>query len=91
MKRAYIISYDLNSPGKNYESVLTALKSVGSWARLGGSAYIVISTMTAAQIRDKIMNVMDNNDQLFVGVVKAPAAWFGLGDEVSNWLKNNLD
>ncbi|WP_225444212.1 hypothetical protein [Echinicola arenosa] len=47
--------------------------------------------MTAAQIRDKIMNVMDNNDQLFVGVVKAPAAWFGLGDEVSNWLKNNLD
>lgn len=90
MKRTYIISYDLNSPGKNYEKVLTALKATGAWARLGGSAYIVISMLSAAQIRDSIMKVMDNNDQLFVGVVNAPAAWFGLGDEVSNWLKNNL-
>ena len=33
---------------------------------------------------------LDSNDQLFVGVVRAPAAWFNLGDEVSSWLRNNL-
>lgn len=91
MRRAYIISYDLNKAGQNYENVLKEIKSHGPWARLGGSAYIIITSKSAAAIRDGIMAVMDSNDQLFVGVIKAPAAWFGLSEEVSDWLKKNLD
>jgi hypothetical protein len=89
-KTAYIISYDLNNPGQNYENVLRVIKSYNAWARLGGSAYIVITTSTAVEIRDSILKEMDSNDQLFVGNIQPPAAWFGLGDEVSNWIKNNL-
>ncbi|KGL59098.1 hypothetical protein [Polaribacter sp. Hel1_85] len=91
MKRAYIISYDLNSAGQNYEDVLKVIKEHDGWARLGGSAYIVISKKSAIEIRDSLMEVTDSNDQIFVGTVKAPSAWFGLGDEVSDWLKKNLD
>ena len=90
MRTAYIVSYDLNTPGQNYESILKVIKNYSGWARLGGSSYIILADETADQIRDSISNEMDSNDQLFVGVVKAPAAWYGLGDEVSNWLKNNL-
>ncbi len=90
MKNTYIISYDLNSPGKNYENVHKVIDSYPGWAKLGGSAYIIATEETASQIRDKIMEVIDINDQLFVGIVKAPAAWFGMGDKVSDWLKNNL-
>jgi len=91
MSKVYIISYDLSSPGQNYERVLKAIKANNAWARLGGSSYVVISNNTEVQIRDLIMNEMDTNDKLFVGILKAPAAWYGLGDEVSDWLKKNLD
>lgn len=90
MRAAYIVSYDLLRPTQNYEKVLEVIKNCPGWARLGGSAYIVLSDSSAAELRDSIRSAMDSNDKLFVGVIKAPAAWVGLGDEVSQWLKNNL-
>lgn len=90
MKRAYIVSYDLVAPGKNYERVIGKIKQNHAWARLGGSAYIVISDQTPADLRNAISADMDANDKLFVGAVGAPAAWIGLTDEVSEWLKKNL-
>lgn len=90
MRRAYIISYDLSSPGRIYEELLKRIKTSYAWARLGGSAYVIITDSTAVQIRDYLQGALDPNDKLFVGVLNAPAAWVGLGDEVSNWLRNNL-
>ena len=90
MRNAYIVSYDLSSPGQNYEKVLEAIKGTPAWARLGGSAYIVLSDNTAAEVRDSISEALDRNDKLFVGSINAPAAWIGFTDEVSDWLKNNL-
>lgn len=91
MKAAYIISYDLRNPGQNYEDLLRQIKSFENWARLGGSAYIVISESSAVQIREKLTISLDKNDKLFVGTLNAPAAWTGLGEEVSQWIRNNLD
>ncbi|MBS4040090.1 MAG: hypothetical protein KGZ81_05775 [Flavobacteriales bacterium] len=90
MRKAYIISYDLSNPGQNYEELLKRIKSSYAWARLGGSAYVVITESTAVQIRDNLTPCLDRNDKLFVGTLNAPAAWIGLGDEVSQWLRNNL-
>lgn len=90
MRAAYMVSYDLVSPGKNYERVLAIVKDNPGWARLGGSAYIVLSDRSPSEIRDAIKVAMDTNDKLFVGAIGAPAAWVGLGDEVSEWLKKNL-
>ena len=87
---AFIVSYDLSQPGQNYERVLQAIKSYHNWARLGGSAYIIIADASAVDIRDRILQELDSNDKLYVGVVKAPAAWYGMSDEVSNWLQKNL-
>lgn len=86
----YIISYDLINPGQNYESLIKKIRSYHSWARLGGSAYIIASDEDVVTVRDKLLKVLDNNDKLFVGTIKAPAAWYGLTEEVSDWLKTNL-
>jgi hypothetical protein len=87
----YIISYDLVSAGQNYEALLKKIHSYSSWARLGGSSYIIATEETAVQVRDKLMTVLDGNDKLFVSVVNAPAAWTtSLGDKVSQWIRNNL-
>ena len=86
----YIVSYDLSKPGQNYEKVLKEIKKFSGWARLGGSAYVVLSDNSTVEVRDAIAKALDSNDKLFVGTIKAPAAWTGLTDDVSDWLKNNL-
>jgi hypothetical protein len=86
----YIVSYDLSNPGRNYEQLLARIKSYISWARLGGSAYVIVADQSAFEVRDNLMAVLDGNDKLFVGTIKAPAGWCGLGDEVSQWLRNYL-
>ena len=87
----YIISYDLSKPGRNYDSLIQRIKSYGSWARLGGSAYIIQSIDSAVDVRNYLTEVLDGNDSLFVGAISAPAAWSGLGEEVSNWIINTLN
>jgi len=86
----YIISYDLSNPGRNYEELLRRIKAYGTWARLGGSAYLIRSVQTHDVIRNNLMVAIDKNDSIFVAVVTAPAAWAGLGDEVAQWLRNAL-
>lgn len=86
----YIVSYDLSEPGQNYENVLKAIKKHSGWARLGGSAYVVLSDNSTVEVRNAIATALDSNDKLFVGTINAPAAWIGLTDDVSDWLKNNL-
>lgn len=91
MNRAYLITYDLHRPGQAYEELLRRIKSYGTWARLGESSYIIVSTNSAVQIRDYLNDAIDNNDRLFVGTLIAPAAWNGMSEEVSNWIVNNLN
>lgn len=88
--KTYIITYDLSQPGQNYETLLQRIKSYPQWARLGGSAYIILSDKSHIEIRKYLQEALDANDKLFVGVVSAPAAWYGLGTEVSNWLIDKL-
>jgi len=89
MKRVYIVTYDLSNPGRNYESLLKIMKAKTAWARLGGSSYLVLTELNATQLRDKLSIVLDNNDSLYVGLMGNSAAWRWLGDNVSNWIKNN--
>ena len=90
MSQTFIISYDLSQPGQNYEELLKIIKSFSAWAKLGGSAYVILTTKSHIEIRDHLQTVLDSNDKLFVGKVSAPAAWYGLGTDVSNWLRDKL-
>jgi CRISPR/Cas system-associated endoribonuclease Cas2 len=89
MKRVYIVTYDLSNPGKNYESLLKRIKAYDAWARLGGSSYLVLTELNATQLRDNLTKSLDSNDSLYVGLMDNSAAWRGLGEKVSIWIKNN--
>ena len=84
--KVLIITYDLINPGKNYEDLLKEVKRANSWARLGGSSYLIYTDKTVVQERDRLQKVLDKNDKLYVGVSPAPSAWIGLPAEVSTWL-----
>jgi hypothetical protein len=89
MKRVLIITYDLVNPGQNYQALLQAIKASPTWARLGGSSYLIFTEQTPVQVRDDLMRVLDRNDKLYVGVAPPPAAWTGMPEEVSNWIRTN--
>jgi CRISPR/Cas system-associated endoribonuclease Cas2 len=88
---SYIITYDLNRAGQNYESLNKAIQSYGTWAKIATTTYVVISSDSAENIRNNLQQYIDNNDELFVGKLNGEAAWYGLSDKISSWLQTNLN
>lgn len=68
----YLITYDLNNPGQNYEDVIEAIKdsSTGAWCTYWKSSYLIKSNLTVNQVSDKITPHLDKNDRLIVIEVK---------------------
>jgi len=90
-----LISYDLNKEGSNYEkkrdAVVKEIKSIGTerW-RMLTTTWLVVTSETTKQVRNKIRKHLDSNDRMIVLTAKAPAAWHGFGDKGSTWLKKVL-
>jgi len=82
----YIISYDLHTPGQNYENLIKKIKNYPTWAKVTLSTFIIETPDTAVTIRDNLQSTLDSNDKLFVWTIKAPSAWYWLWDEVWKWL-----
>lgn len=70
----YMITYDLNTPGKDYSSLISRIKSY-SYSKICESAWIVKSNGDTLQVRDDIASVLDKNDRLFVAKLTGQAAW----------------
>lgn len=87
----YMIGYDLNKPGQNYDDLYEAIKNQGStWWHHLDSTWIIVSTKTAVDIRDNLSKYLDSNDKLLVAKLSGEAAWKGFSDKGSDWLKKNL-
>lgn len=84
-----IIEYDLRQPGRDYDAVYEAIKGYGTWAKITESTWFIKTKETCAQVRDKLMRLMDDNDRLFVGELSGVAAWHNTICE-SQFLKDNL-
>ena len=84
------ISYDLKNPGQNYERVITAIKGLGSWAKVQYSLWYVSTSYTAKQAADIVRRAQDTNDTLIViDATNNDAAWYGLDQKVSDFLQQN--
>ncbi len=65
----YFVTYDLNNPGKNYDSVIQSIKnaSTGVWCSYWKSAFLIKSNLTSADaVMDKIKPHLDSNDRCLV-------------------------
>lgn len=86
----YLISYDLNAPGKDYSDLYTSIKSIGDYYHVLGSEWFVSSSyLSENDIGQKIHSCMDSTDSLFVcKVAKGYSGW--LTDDAWAWLNNHL-
>lgn len=91
MKNTFIITYDLSAPARNYEGLLKQIKSYGTWAKICESSYIIKTDKGPVEIRDHLLEQIDDNDKLFVGTLASPAAWYGMSESVSNWILKHLE
>lgn len=66
MAHNLFISYDLMSPGQQYDRVTDAVKACGNWAKLEYSLFYVSSALTAQTAAERIWLSMDSNDKLIV-------------------------
>lgn len=90
MPHNVFISYDLYSPGQNYETVIARIKSLGGWAKVHKSFWYLSTNYSYEYVAKKIWEVMDSNDSLFVVDTNTnDAYWYNLTEEVSNYLKRN--
>ena len=70
------ISYDLKNPDRDYEKVIAAVKTLGSWAKIQYSFWFVKSEFTAEQARDYLLRYIDANDSIYVAdSTNNNAAW----------------
>lgn len=77
----YMITYDLNKQGQEYEEVISAIKacSNGCWCTYWKSSFLIKSSLSANQICERIQPHLDSNDTLIVIEVK---------NNYQGWLNN---
>lgn len=88
----YLISYDLNKPGKNYEDLYEAIKgaSNGVWCKPLRSVYIIKSNLSVKSIYDRLATCLDTTDRVLVIEVTRNAYWY-LDTDISKHLQLMLN
>lgn len=81
---------ELQTTTDNGEAVTAKIKELGSWARVSPSFWYVDSVFTASAVRDQIAPLLKTGDCLFVvNASNGQAAWKGVSDKVSAFLKSH--
>ena len=72
--RKYMIVYDLEKRGEDYEPLLDALRKIGALHPLY-SKWVIRTNYTAVQLRDYLKQFIDAGDLLLVVGLTGEAAW----------------
>ena len=86
-----MISYDLRKPGRDYSELFAAIKAVGAtWWHCLESVWIVKTSLTSAQVRDRLKPHVDANDKVLVASLSGDWGTLGLDKNCNDWLHENL-
>lgn len=81
----YIITYNLNRPGQNYTHLIDTIRRYNC-IHIGGSTWLVKSDLTAIQILNSLVPLVDQSDDLLVCEFSDWAS-YNLPMEFTNWMK----
>jgi len=88
-RHCYLIMYDLCGVGKDYDSLISAIKKNESWGHLTKSTWAVVSHKTATEIRNELRHFMDQKDRLIVVRSGRAAAWSNCLAS-NSWIHDNI-
>lgn len=85
----YLITYDLKTPGKEYNTLYDEIKSIGENYHPLESTWFVKSSLSATNLSTKLRSVIDENDSLFVVKISKQDRQGWLPKTAWEWLKTN--
>lgn len=91
MAKAFLITYDLNAPGQNYDKIIELIKGdlSLSYCAYWKSSFLIKSNFTAHEINDKLKPYYDRNDRvLVIEVSKNYSGW--LTDDQWKFIRENI-
>ena len=86
---SFIVTYDLNGSGKNYEDLISEIKTYSKWAHINESVWFLKSDKSCKEIRDSLLNYRDKDDSSFVAKLTGAAAWHNTMCK-NQFIKDNL-
>lgn len=85
----YTISYDLNQPGQQYQSLYRAIKSSGTWWHYLDSTWLLSTNKSAAQVSARLREELDETDSLLV--IKVTDEYSGyLPKKAWDWIQHHV-
>ena len=86
----YLVTYELNRPGHFYPGLFKRIETSGSAWHVMETTWFVQTTLSSAQLADRIKDSLDAKDKLVVCKVTSDSAWWALKYSESEWLKNGV-
>lgn len=81
----FIVTYDLNKKGQEYDAVIDKIKSLGAWAHVLKSAFLLDTALSASQVFNAVYSVIDENDRLLIQ--QLTSSWQGyLNKDFIDWV-----
>lgn len=85
----YLITYDLKTPGKDYNVLYDKIKSLGDNFHPLESTWFVKSNSSAESISTYLRTVMDTNDYVFVVEITKKQRQGWMSKTAWDWLRTN--
>lgn len=81
-----LVTYDLKQPGRDYKPVHDFLKTNFNWCKGLESVWLIDTQWTTTQVRDGLMQLIDQNDSVFV--VRLSRGWAAFNYYCADWLND---
>lgn len=91
MSKPYLITYDLNKDGQNYDEIIKTIKDdiSGYWCTYWKSSFLITSNYTPRQMLNKLEAYLDSNDRmLIIEVTNNKSGW--LTQEQWDWIDEHI-
>jgi hypothetical protein len=82
-----LVTYDLRTPGHNYNPFYEALKQQGNWWHYISSTWLIATRKTPQELYSALVGHIATGDSLLVVTVKYPY-WGSLSKEAWKWMNN---
>ena len=82
----YIIAYDLNKPGQDYDRIEKLISKLPTHSRILRSTWFVKSKRTAQEIFDLLEPALDRNEGIFIARIDLPLCAWHLKPSIDQWI-----
>jgi hypothetical protein len=82
-----LVTYDLRTPGHNYNPFYEALMQQGTWWHYISSTWLIATTKTPKELHSAVVSHITISDPLLVVAIKRPY-WGFLPKEAWDWINN---